>query len=128
MLEDTQSDVRSAAMADEGQSPMVLLAYYWSLVRKYYWIVLVTSILSVTAGYFWTKQQPKLYRTSSTIIFHNKDNALGKQIDRVDLMDPGGTWQFERAMSPGPTALLRRDTPGGRPHSPTTQGLNELPR
>ena len=96
MLEDTQSDVRSAAMADEGQSPMVLLAYYWSLVRKYYWIVLVTSILSVTAGYFWTKQQPKLYRTSSTIIFHNKDNALGKQIDRVDLMDPGGTWQFEQ--------------------------------
>jgi succinoglycan biosynthesis transport protein ExoP len=95
MLDEIQPNPRPS-MEDDGQSPMVLLGYYWSLVRKYYWIVLVTSILSVTAGYFWTKQQPKLYRTSSKIIFQNKDNAFGKNIDRVDLMDSGSTWQFEQ--------------------------------
>ncbi len=96
MLDETQTDFRAAPMADEGQSPMVLVSFYWSLIRKYYWIVLLTSIVSVTVGYFWTQQQPRLYRTSSKIIFHNKDNALGRHIDRVDLMDPGGAWQFEQ--------------------------------
>lgn len=94
MLDDSQFDSRQSD--DTEQSPLVLLSFYLGLLRKYYWIVLVTSLVSVTAGYFWTKQQPFLYKTQTKIIFHNKSNALGSKIERVDLMDPGGVWQFEQ--------------------------------
>lgn len=97
MLEtETFADPRDSEWDDAGDSPARLISYYWGLVRKYYWIVLITSIVAVTAGYFWTKQQPRLYKTTSKLIFHEKQaNVFGRNIDRVDLMDPGGRWQFE---------------------------------
>jgi len=98
MLEaETFNEPRGAEWDDSGDSPARLISYYWGLVRKYYWIVLITSIVAVTAGYFWTKQQPRLFKTSSKIIFHqNNANVFGKKIERVDLIDPGGRWQFEQ--------------------------------
>ncbi len=80
---------------DSEPSPLLLLSFYWELLRKYYWIVLLTSLLSVVAGYVWTKQRPFLYRTESKIIFNEKSNALGKNIERVDMVDPGIAWRFE---------------------------------
>jgi capsular exopolysaccharide synthesis family protein len=81
---------------DGGDSPAQLITYYWGLLRKYYWIILITSILGVTVGYFWTKQQPRLYKTSSKVIFHQSSNVFGRSIERVDLLDQGGAWQFEQ--------------------------------
>lgn len=84
--------------AEEGSdSPARLISYYWGLLRKYYWIILITSIVGVSVGYFWTKQQPRLFRAESKIIFHqNKNNVFGKNIERVDLLEQGGSWQFEQ--------------------------------
>lgn len=94
MFDDSPQDSRHND--DEGQSPLVLLSFYAGLLRKYYWVILLTSILSVTAGYFWTKQQPFLYKTETKIIFNNKTNALGSKIERVDMLNGGSVWQFEQ--------------------------------
>lgn len=94
MLEDPKFEYR-AQPEDTEASPLLLLSFYWELLRKFYWIILLSSLIAVVAGYVWTKQQPFLYRTESKLIFHEKSNALGKNIERVDMVDPGKVWQFE---------------------------------
>jgi len=95
---DTFANYQSASDSEEGgDSPARLISYYWGLLRKFYWIILITSIVGVSIGYFWTKQQPRLFRASSKVIFHqNKNNVFGKGIERVDLLEQGGSWQFEQ--------------------------------
>lgn len=73
------------------------IARYWRLLRKYYWVILLAAIATVGLTYVWTKNQPKVYSATSKIIFHQgKDNVLGKNIDQVQLLDPGNRWQFEQ--------------------------------
>ncbi|MBA2665325.1 MAG: polysaccharide biosynthesis tyrosine autokinase [Bradymonadaceae bacterium] len=87
----------SGAADDEGESLGRLISRYWGLLKKFYWILIVTSILCVAAAYFWTDQQPRIYQATSKLIFHEaKPNIFGKQIERVELIDPGGRWQFEQ--------------------------------
>ncbi len=95
MLDQENQSDNGSQNIDEGQSAMVLVSYYWSLLRKYYWIILLTSIVSIAMGYFYTRQQPRLYRTSAKIIFHNQQNVFGERIDQVNLMAPE-TWKFEQ--------------------------------
>jgi len=94
MSDEHKFDYR-AQPEDTETSPLLLLSFYWELLRKFYWIILLSSLIAVVAGYVWTKQQPFLYRTESKLIFHEKSNALGKNIERVDMVDPGKVWQFE---------------------------------
>ncbi|WP_168210623.1 GumC family protein [Persicimonas caeni] len=74
-----------------------LVAHYWSLVKRYYWILVLAAIVGIVGAYLWTKQQPKIYRAQSKIIFHeSKPNLFGRQIERVEMLDPGGRWQFDQ--------------------------------
>ncbi len=67
------------------------------LLKKYFWVFIITSTLAITAAYFYTQRQPRIYQADAKLIFHQSDNNIfGKQIERVDLMDPGGRFQFER--------------------------------
>lgn len=73
-----------------------LVAHYWRLLRQYYWIILIAVIVCVAGAYLWTKQQPEIYQASSKIIFHQKRGSiLGRQMEQVELIDPGGRWDFE---------------------------------
>lgn len=82
---------------DSGKPLGQLVAQYWDLFKHYFWIMILTSALTGMAAYFWTKRQPKIYQAQSKIIFHagNKD-LFGRDIARVDLMDPGARWQFSQ--------------------------------
>lgn len=87
---------RSVAGADD-DSLGAILVHYWRLARTYYWLLLLVCIAGVTGAYYWTKQQPKIYQTSSKIVYHNsRGNILGRNIEQVELLNPGGRWQFEQ--------------------------------
>lgn len=74
-----------------------LLARYWLLFKKYYWILIATCALGVVGSYFYTQRQPRIYQASAKIIFRETlPNVFGRSIERVDLVDPGGMWQFEQ--------------------------------
>jgi capsular exopolysaccharide synthesis family protein len=82
---------------DEETSIGRVLARYWRLLRKYYWVILLAAAATVGLTYVWTSNQPKIYAASSKIIFHQgNENVLGKKIDQVQLLDPGNRWQFEQ--------------------------------
>ncbi|MFU8805022.1 MAG: GumC family protein, partial [Bradymonadaceae bacterium] len=89
---------RSAnASDDDSESLGRLLGRYWALLKRFYWILIITSILCVAGAYFWTQQQPRIYQATSKLIFHEaKPNIFGRQIERVEMIDPGGRWQFEQ--------------------------------
>jgi polysaccharide biosynthesis transport protein len=91
-------DHRPAAPGDDdGESLGKLVGRYWILLKRFYWILIITSILSVAAAYVWTDRQPRIYQATSKLIFHEtKPNIFGRQIERVELIDPGGRWGFEQ--------------------------------
>lgn len=73
------------------------LSKYWGLLRKYYWVLLLAAATVLGLTYVWTQNQPKIYASTSKIIFHQgNNNVLGKNIDQVELLDPGNRWQFEQ--------------------------------
>ena len=74
-----------------------LVARYWLLIKKYYWILIATCTIGVVAAYFYTQRQPRIYQATAKIIFRDTpSNVFGRQIERVDLVDPGGQWHFEQ--------------------------------
>ena len=93
----SQFDARGAAEETEAEPLSRLVAQYWFLFKKYYWILIATSVLAVVAAYFYTEQQPRIFRAETKIIFRDTPaNVFGRQIERVDLVDTGGQWQFEQ--------------------------------
>lgn len=91
------TESRTAPSTKEGPSIANLVGQYWDLFKRYFWIMLITSVVLGAAAYFWTKRQPRIYQTKSKIIFHAGDqNIFGQDIARVDLMDPGARWQFSQ--------------------------------
>jgi capsular exopolysaccharide synthesis family protein len=99
MAEFPASELDARAPADGAQEtePLSrLIARYWILLKKYYWILIATCVLAVVGAYFFTQRQPRIYRASSEIIFRGTSNVLGRKIDQVDLVDPGGLWHFEQ--------------------------------
>lgn len=85
----------SAAGGDEREALAQTISQYWALLKRYYWLLILCGAVAVTATYFWTKQQPKIYQASSKIVFHQSNpNIFGSKIERVEMMDPGGRWQF----------------------------------
>ncbi len=73
-----------------------LVSHYWRLLRQYYWIILIAVVVCVAGAYFWTKHQPQIYQASSKIIFHQKRGSImGRKMEQVQLIDPGGRWDFE---------------------------------
>lgn len=82
---------------DDGESLGKLIGRYWVLIKRFYWILIITCALAVSAAYFWTDRQPRIYQATSKLIFHEaKPNIFGRQIERVELVDPGGRWAFEQ--------------------------------
>ncbi|MEC9440834.1 MAG: polysaccharide biosynthesis tyrosine autokinase [Myxococcota bacterium] len=82
---------------DDGPSLTQIMSYVFGLLRKYFWIFILTCAATTSAAYFWTERQPRVYRAQAKLIFHeSQNNIFGRQIERVDLMDPGGRWQFEQ--------------------------------
>ncbi|MFB6264020.1 MAG: GumC family protein [Bradymonadaceae bacterium] len=74
-----------------------LLMYYWRLLRRYYWLLLVMVIASVAGAYLWTQYQTEIYQAKSKVVFHkSQGNVLGRKIEQIQLMDPGGRWGFEQ--------------------------------
>ncbi len=79
-----------------GESLSELLGRYWTLLKRFYWVLIVTSLAGLGVAYVWTDQQPRIYQASSKIIFHeSQPNVLGSDFDQVEFVDPGGRWQFE---------------------------------
>ena len=92
----TESRATPAATSD-GPSVLRLVGHYVGLFKRYFWVVLITGSVLGAAAYFWTQRQPRIYQTTSKIIFHVGDqNIFGQEIARVDLMDPGARWQFSQ--------------------------------
>ncbi|MFB6374034.1 MAG: Wzz/FepE/Etk N-terminal domain-containing protein, partial [Bradymonadaceae bacterium] len=82
---------------DQGQPLGETLLQYWRLLRTYYWVVIVTCLVSVAAAYFYTRQQPAVYEARAKIIYHQKSgNIFGKNTAQVDMLGSGGSWKFER--------------------------------
>ncbi|RDV36863.1 hypothetical protein DV096_17425 [Bradymonadaceae bacterium TMQ3] len=92
-----QEPRQSSAPEERGESLGALIGRYWALFRRFYWVLILTSIACVAAAYFWTDRQPRIYQATSKLIFHeSRPNVFGKQFERVELVDPGGRWQFEQ--------------------------------
>src|SRR5690554_1616643 len=92
-----QEPRQSNAPEERGESLGALIGRYWGLFRRFYWVLILTSIACVAAAYFWTERQPRIYQATSKLIFHeSRPNVFGKQFERVELIDPGGRWQFEQ--------------------------------
>jgi capsular exopolysaccharide synthesis family protein len=73
-----------------------MVAHYWRLLRRYYWILIIAVVVAVAAAFFYTQRQPKVFKASSKIIFHQKRGSVfGRNIEQVELMDPGNKWEFE---------------------------------
>ncbi len=80
-----------------GESLGELLARYWVLLKRFYWILILTAIMGVGVAYLWTDQQPRIYQATSKLIFHEtQPNVLGRDFEQVEFVDPGGRWQFEQ--------------------------------
>jgi len=74
-----------------------IVSRYLALLRKFFWIFILSSTVTTTVAYFYTENQPRLYSSSSKILFlSSQPNIFGKQIERVDLIDPGQVWQFQQ--------------------------------
>ncbi|MFW6053766.1 MAG: GumC family protein, partial [Persicimonas sp.] len=84
------------SMGGEGESLSHLLARYWALLKKYYWLLILLPALTVAAAFFWTQEQPKIYEAQSKIMFRQPpQNVLG-EIERVEMVNTGGQWGFEQ--------------------------------
>jgi capsular exopolysaccharide synthesis family protein len=95
-LPDNELSFESEA-AEQDQSIDQLLAYLWWLIQQYYWVLLPISLLSLGGAYFWTQQQPRIFRASSKIVVYpDQSNILGKNIDPTGFMGSGKRFQFER--------------------------------
>ena len=80
----------------EGPPLGQIISQLWSLLRRYFWIFLITGSLTTTAAYFWTKRQPRIYQASARLLFQQPpQNIFGRQIERVDLLDVSAGYQFE---------------------------------
>ena len=80
-----------------GESLGDLLARYWALFKRFYWVLILTSMLGVAVAYLWTDQQPRIYEATTKLLFHEtQPNVLGSDFDQVEFVDPGGRWQFEQ--------------------------------
>ena len=85
-LPDNELSFESEA-AEQDQSIDQLLAYLWWLIQQYYWVLLPISLLSLGGAYFWTQQQPRIFRASSKIVVYpDQSNILGKNIDPTGFM------------------------------------------
>ena len=84
-------------MEGGGESLGDLLARYWALFKRFYWVLILTSMLGVAVAYLWTDQQPRIYEATTKLLFHEtQPNVLGSDFDQVEFVDPGGRWQFEQ--------------------------------
>ncbi len=82
---------------DPGRTLGERLAHYWRLFRAYYWIVVIACAVGAAGAYVYTRQQPEIFEAEAKIIYHQKSgNVFGKQIEQVDMLGGGGSWQFER--------------------------------
>lgn len=74
-----------------------LLTHYWRLLKRYYWVILLACALGLVGAFFITKEMKPVYQAQSQIIFHqSQSNLFGKQIEKVELLNPGDRWQFEQ--------------------------------
>ncbi len=79
-----------------GESLAELLTRYWVLFKKYYWVLILTSMVGVAAAYVWTERQPRIYQATSKLIFNEtQPNVLGRDFEQVQFVQPGNRWQFE---------------------------------
>lgn len=94
----TQFDARGSGAEDAEAIPLGrLVARYWVLFKKFYWILIATCAIGSVAAYFYTQRQPRIFQANAKIIFRETpSNVFGRQIERVDLVDPGGQWHFEQ--------------------------------
>ncbi|MFP4598967.1 MAG: GumC family protein [Persicimonas sp.] len=95
-LEIQEVEAPMPSMGGEGESLSHLLARYWALLKKYYWLLILLPALTVAAAFFWTQEQPKIYEAQSKIMFRQPpQNVLG-EIERVEMVNTGGQWGFEQ--------------------------------
>lgn len=74
-----------------------LVARYMGLLRRFFWIPILAGGLGLGGAHLFAKRQPRIYQTQSKIIFHQgPQNVFGKNIEHVDLLDPGSRWQFQQ--------------------------------
>lgn len=82
---------------ESGEALRELIARYWALLKRFYWILILTAVAGGAAAYVWTEQQPRIYEATSKLLFHEtQPNVLGSQFEEVDFVDPGGRFQFEQ--------------------------------
>jgi capsular exopolysaccharide synthesis family protein len=94
MLPESRAAVTSAD--EEGPPIGQLVARYWSLIKKYFWIALITGAIGGAAAWTWVDRQPRIYESQSKLLFQQSgQNIFGKSIERVEMLDPGSRWQFD---------------------------------
>lgn len=97
MSTDFQDLRPSTPVEGDDASLSELVSHYWTLLKRYYWLLILGAVLGAVAAYIWTDRQPKIYLAQSKIIFQESNpNLFGRQIDRVEMIDPGGRWHFEQ--------------------------------
>jgi capsular exopolysaccharide synthesis family protein len=94
-FEDIEPETPPRPDADESLDE--LLWNYWRILKGYYWLILLGCLVASVGAYFWTKQQSKIYEASSKIVFHkDRGNVLGRNIEQVEFLKPGGRWEFSQ--------------------------------
>lgn len=91
------NELRAPLPQEDTEDLGELLTHYWRLLKRYYWVILLTCALGLVGAFFITKEMSPVYQAQSQIIFHqSQSNLFGKQIERVELLNPGDRWQFEQ--------------------------------
>ncbi len=95
-LEIQEVEAPMPSMEGESESLGHLVARYWGLLKKYYWLLILLPTVAVAAAFFWTQEQPRIYEAQSKIMFRQPpQNVLG-EIERVEMVNTGGQWGFEQ--------------------------------
>ena len=101
---------RPSPTKDDGPSLSHVLAMVLGLFKRYFWIFIITCAIGTTAAYFYTKQQPRIYQSTAKFMFQETgENIFGSGIERVDIVDPGGRYHFDKFWNTQQEVLRSRD-------------------
>lgn len=88
--------IESRPPEEDDDSLADVLLYGWRLARDYYWIIGLAVGFSLVGAYVWTKNQTNIYRSTSKVVYHKtQGNIFGRNIEQVEMLNPGNRWEFE---------------------------------
>lgn len=81
-----------------GERLKSVLASSFRLLVAYFYIPIISIVLSLVIVFYFTEQLPRIYRSEVRMVYQlDNDRIFGRNIDRVSFYQPGSSgWQLEQ--------------------------------